>query len=61
MRVYIETWIGTLDIQRNGGFSGVQCPGNMTLDGEQCHLLFSLVESGQGGHHYSIIEDRIPN
>ena len=61
MRVYIETWIGTLDIHRNGGFNGVQCPGNMTIDGEQCYLLFSLVERGQGGHHYSIIEDRIPS
>ena len=61
MRVYIETWIGTLDIHRNGGFNGVQCLGNMALDGEQCYLLFSLVERGQGGHHYLIIEDRIPN
>ena len=34
MRVYIETWIDTLDILRDGGFNGLECPGNVTLDGE---------------------------
>ena len=61
MRDYIETWIGTLDVHRNGGLNGFECPDNVTLDGKQCNLLFTRTKSRQGGHHYSISEGRIPN